>query len=181
MLRRLAILLVSLLMVPQVIAGQGMTRATLLVSGARVRVTHPDEGTRVGTALAVTDDLLFVQWAGGSDTVGVPLAEVTQLDVSNGRHRYRALKYAGIGLLGGAALGAIVGAESYSDKDSFIGKGALAAGGAFVLGSLGGLIGLVTGVVRSETWQELPLDRSRVGIMVPSGGHGTRLGVALTL
>ena len=38
MLRRLAILLVSLLMVPQVIAGQGMTRATLFVSGARVPV-----------------------------------------------------------------------------------------------------------------------------------------------
>jgi hypothetical protein len=175
--RQLAVLLVSLLLFPQVIAGQGVR--TLVVPGARVRVTHPAEGTRVGTALAITDDLLFVRWRNGSDTVGVPLAEVTQLDVGDGKHKYRALKYAGIGLVGGAGLGAMVGAASYDDSDSFFGQGAYAAGGAFVLGSLGGIIGLVSGVLRSEPWQEVPLDRSRVGIVVPPGGHGTRLGFAL--
>ena len=179
--RQLAALLVSLLMCPQVIAGQGVTTDTRVVPGARVRVTHPDEGTRVGTALALTDDLLFVRWADGSDTVGVSLAEVTRLEVSMGRHKYRALKCAGMGLVAGAAVGALAGAASYGNSDSFIGKGAFAAGGAFVLGSLGGLIGLVSGVVRSETWHELPLDRSRVGILGPAGGHGTRLGFALVL
>jgi hypothetical protein len=148
------------------------------VSGARVRVTHPAEGIRVGTALALTDDLLFVRWVDGTKA-GVPLAEVTRLDVISGRHKYRALKHAGIGLVAGAGLGAIAGAASYDDSHSFAGHGAFVAGGAFALGTLGGLIGLVSGVLRSKSWQQLPLDQSRVGILAPSGGLGTRLGLAL--
>ena len=177
--RQLAALLVSLLVVPQVIAAQGVTTPPRVAPGARVRVTHPAEGTRVGTALAITDDLLFVRWRGESDTVGVPLAEVTELDVSSGRNKYRALKHAGIGLVAGAGLGAMFGAASYDHGDSFIGQGALAAGGAIVFGSLGGLIGLVSGVLHSEPWQEVPLDRSRVGIVASPVVHGTKLGFAL--
>jgi hypothetical protein len=169
--RRLAALLATLLTVPHALAGQSVTTSARLMPGTRVRVTHPAEGIRVGTALALTDDLLFVRWADGTDTVGVPLAEVTRLDVSSGRHKYLALKHAGIGLVAGAGLGAIAGAVSYDDSHSFAGHGAFVAGGAFALGTLGGLIGLVSGVLQSETWQQLPLAQSRVGVLVPSGGH----------
>ena len=175
--RRLAPLLVSLLMFPQVIAGQGVE--TLVVPGARVRVTHPAEGTRVGTALAITDDLLFVRWSGGADTVGVPLAEVTRLDVSDGRNSYRTLRRTGIGFVAGAGLGALLGAGAKDESDNFFGNGAEAGGGAVVGGILGGLMGLVSGVLQSEPWREVPLDRSRLGIVTPSGGRGTRLGFAL--
>ena len=143
------------------------------------RQHRPYYGWVLVTALAVTEDLLLVRWADGTDTVGVPLAEVTHLDVSAGRPKYRALKYAGIGLVGGAAVGAMAGAASYDDHDAFFGRGALTAAGAFVLGSLGGVIGLLSGIVHSDPWQEVPLDRSRVGIVAPSGGHGARLGLAL--
>jgi hypothetical protein len=176
--RLLAALLVSLLVFPHVTSGQGMTTAARLVPGARVRITHPAEGVRVGTALAVTEDQIFVRWADGTDTVGVPLAEVTHLDVSAGSPRFRALKYAGIGLVAGAAVGAMAGAASYDDGDALFGRGALAAIGATMLGSLGGVIGLLSGIVHSDPWQEVPLDRTRVGIVAPPGGHGTRLGLA---
>jgi hypothetical protein len=177
--RRLAVLLVSSQLFAQVMSGQGATKPAQRAPGTRVRVTHPAEGTRVGTALAITEDQLFVRWADGSDTVGVPLAEVTRLDVSAGRSRYRALRYAGVGLVAGAALGAMAGAAAYNDRDSFFGRGAFTAEGAIMLGGLGGVIGLVSGALRSDPWQEVPLRRSRVGIIAPSGGRGTRLGFAL--
>jgi hypothetical protein len=177
--RRLAVLLVSLLMVPRVIAGQNVTPAARVAPGARVRVTHPAEGTRVGTALAITDDLLFVRWSNDSDTVGVPLAEVTRLDVSDGRNTHRTLKRTGIGIVAGAGLGAIIGAVSTDKSQPFITQGELAGVGALLVGTLGGLMGLVSGVLQSEPWQEVPLDRSRVGIVATPGGHGTRLGFAL--
>ena len=177
--RLLAALLVSFLVFPQVMSAQDVTTTARLVPGARVRITHPAEGVRVGTALAVTDDQLFVRWADGTDTVGVPLAEVTRLDVSIRRPKYRALKYAGIGLVAGAAVGAVVGAASYDNSDAFFGRGAVTAIGASMLGSLGGVIGLLSGIVHSDPWQEVPLDRSRVGIVAPRGGHGTGLGFAL--
>ena len=175
----LVALLVSLLVVPQVIAGQGGTTTPRVAPGTRVRVTHPAEGTRVGTALAITDDLLFVRWRGESDTVGVPLAEVTQLDVSDGRNTHRTLKRTGIGIVAGAGLGAIIGAVSTDKSDPFISQGELAGVGALLLGTLGGLMGLVSGVLQSEPWHEVPLDRSRVGIVAPPGGQGSKLGVAL--
>jgi len=175
----LVALLVSLLVVPQVIAGQGGTTTPRVAPGTRVRVTHPAEGTRVGTALAITDDLLFVRWRGESDTVGVPLAEVTQLDVSDGRNTHRTLKRTGIGIVAGAGLGAIIGAVSTDKSDPFISQEELAGVGALLLGTLGGLMGLVSGVLQSEPWQEVPLDRSRVGIVASPGGHGTKLGFAL--
>jgi hypothetical protein len=177
--RRLAVLLVSLLMVPRVIAGQNVTPAARVAPGARVRVTHPAEGTRVGTALAITDDLLFVRWSNDSDTVGVPLAEVTRLDVSDGRNTHRTLKRTGIGIVAGAGLGAIIGAVSTDKSQPFITQGELAGVGALLVGTLGGLMGLVSGVLQSEPWQEVPLDRSRVGVVATPGGHGTRLGFAL--
>jgi hypothetical protein len=177
--RQLAALLVSFVVFSHVVSAQDVTTTVRLVPGARVRVTHPAEGVRVGTALAVTDDQLFVRWADGTDTVGVPLAEVTRLDVSIRRPKYRALKYAGIGLVAGAAVGAMAGAASYDDSDAFFGRGALAAIGASMLGSLGGVIGLLSGVVHSDPWQEVPLDRSRLGIVIPSGSKGTGLGLAL--
>jgi hypothetical protein len=175
--RQLAVLLVSLIVFPQVIAAQGVR--AVVVPGARVRVTHPAEGTRVGTALAITDDLLFVRWSNDSDTVGVPLAEVSRLDVSDGRNTHRTLKRMGIGIVAGAGLGAIIGAVSTEKSQPFITQGELAGVGALMGGTLGGLMGLVSGVFQSEPWQEVPLDRSRVGIVATPGGHGTRLGFAL--
>ena len=59
--RHLSVLLVGLFMVPQVLAGQTIS------PGSRVRVTHPGEGTRVGTVVAFTADTLAVRFAGRSE------------------------------------------------------------------------------------------------------------------
>jgi hypothetical protein len=74
--RLLAALLVGVLMVPRLIAAQ------IVAPGARVRVSHPGEGTRLGTVVALTADTLVVRWTGSRDTAHMPLAQVTRLDVS---------------------------------------------------------------------------------------------------
>jgi hypothetical protein len=173
--RSFAAFLVGVFMVPQVISAQTVT------PGTRVRVTHPGEGTRTGTVVALTADTLEVRLAGHSEASHLPLAQVTRLDVSQGKQR-RLARFAGVGFLAGGAVGALTGALAESDCEGELfcagPAGGALIGGVF-LGSVGGIIGLIAGVVPSERWQRVPLQARRISLVTPSGSHGRGVGVRL--
>ena len=175
--RHLSVLIVGLFMIPQAVAGQA------IAPGSRVRVTHPGEGTRVGTVVALTADTLEVRFAGRSDAALMPLDQVTRVDVSRGRER-RVLRRAGVGFFVGAGIGAVSGAISESQcrpETDYIclsaGGGAL-VGGAF-FGTVGGLVGAIAGLVPSERWERVSVERRRIGIVAPATSNGRGFGLAL--
>jgi hypothetical protein len=176
--RHLSVLLVGLFLIPQALAGQS------IAPGSRVRVTHPGEGTRVGTVVALTADSLEVRFAGRSDAAHMSLDQVSRVDVSRGRER-RVLRRAGVGFLVGAGVGAVTGAISESQcepEKEFICLGA--DGGAFLggmfFGALGGVVGAVAGLAPSERWERVHVERPRIGIIAPATGNGRGFGLALS-
>jgi hypothetical protein len=157
--------------------------ASAVAPGARVRVTRPGRAAAVGSVVAVRPDTLVVHWTARGDSVGdttaVSTAEVVRLEVSRGMHR-RPWRGAGLGLLAGGGIGALVGAVTYTkpncDAQQFIcldfGRGFAAA----VVGGAGGILGAVVGGVigaqRVDRWQRVPLGagRARVGVTLPRAG-----------
>ncbi len=93
----------------------------------------------------------------------------------------RARMEAGIGLLAGAFSGAFIGLASGDDPPGFFSFTAVekAALGAFVLGGLGGVIGLIAGTVSpGEAWEQVPLVRLRLGFAPQRDG---RLGIGASV
>jgi hypothetical protein len=115
----------------------------------------------------------FVPESGAGPWI-IPLASVTALEVSRGR-KSRWLIAAGIGVFGGAVFGAATGTSmeaDFSDRDKRI----IAATG---LGLAGGLVGgLVGSAIKTDRWEEVPLDQFRVSI---APQHKRRLRVGLSL
>ena len=164
--------------------------------GERVRVTghfcqfysnclggQPEH--RVGTFVAWKSDTLVVQSNG--DILALPLDSVTRLDVSWGR-KTNTGKGAGIGLVLGGLAGAFIGLASHEEcvprgwfsciGPDFGSEGA-ALGGA-LLGGLGGLVvgALIGSAVKTDRWEEVPLDRLRVNLAPQRDG---RFGVGLSV
>ena len=73
--------------------------------GTRTRITSPalGPGRRVATVVGYRGDTLVLRPEGTRDSVGVPLTDVTRLDVSLGRQTH-VRKGLLVGLLGGAAV-----------------------------------------------------------------------------
>ena len=120
----------------------------------------------VGTFVRWEADTLVVQSNG--DTLSVPAGLVTRLDVSRGRKNYAELG-GGIGLGLGSLAGAFIGYASYGDKRPGIGDVSspelYAIGGVIVGGLVGGGVGALIGQsIRTDRWQEVPLDRLRVSL-----------------
>jgi hypothetical protein len=125
----------------------------------------------VGTFLAWKSDTLVVQSNG--DILPLPLDSVTRLDVSRGRKTNTA-RGAGIGFLLGGLVGAVIVYASYEEcvpqgPWSCIGPDFGSGFAAAVGGVIGGLGGLVAGAIigtaiKTERWQEVPLDRVRVSL-----------------
>src|SRR3954465_8934260 len=97
---QIAAYLVGLLMLPQLVSAQALQR------GSRVRFSHPGEGTRTGTVMAVTADTLEVLLPNRAEPARLPLDQLTRLEVSYGMQR-QPLRRAGIGFLIGGGIGAI--------------------------------------------------------------------------
>ena len=125
--------------------------------GARVRVTaaHLPLGRQIGTLAHIDADTLIV------DSTRVAVQSVRKLEVSTARRSHWRLG-AGIGFLVGASAGVI--AVASSGEDVFCGE--LASGaqcvllGAGFLGAVGIPVGAIVGaLVRTDRWQEVPLDR----------------------
>ena len=174
--RPLALLLVGVLTIPSVLTAQAVS------PGSRVRVTDPAEGTRIGTVVAVTPDTLEVRFAHGSEPTPVAIARVTRLDVSRGRER-RTMGRAALGVVVGAGVGSLIGAISASDCPTGVqlcpsARGNRILSGGTLLGSVGGVIGLIAGRRPAELWEQVPLERRRIVLVAPTRGHGSGVGLS---
>jgi hypothetical protein len=172
--RQVAVALATLLVLPTLAGGQTP------IAGDRVRFTHPGEGTRTGTLVAITPDTLEVLIAGRTGAARLPLDQVTRLDVSRGKGRH--LKRAAVGLFVGAGVGALGGYASGTNDCSTqelicIDRGGSALLGGAALGVLGGIGGLIAGVVPTEKWERVSLERRRLSFVAPATGHGRGVGL----
>ncbi len=134
----------------------------------------------VGTFVRWEADTLVVQSNG--DTLSVPAGLVTRLDVSRGRKNYAELG-GGIGLGLGSLAGAFIGYASYGDKSPGIGDVSspelYALGGALAGGLVGcGVGALIGALIRTDRWQEVPLDRLRVSL---GPQRDSRFGVGMSV
>ncbi len=173
--QQLAALLVSALMIPRLVSGQAV------LPGDRVRLSHPGEGTRTGTVVALTADTLEVRFEGRTEPAHLPLAQLTRLDVSRGREPGKR-SGAGVGFLLGAAIGGIGGAVSSTDcsaNDFCAGPGPSALMGALVLGGVGALIGRGYYMAPFEKWEPVSLERRRVSLVAPSGSNKRGVGLRI--
>jgi len=174
--RSIAALVIGMFLAPQLLAAQSVA------PGARVRVTHPGEGTRTGTVVSLTADTLALRVDGRSEPSFLPLEQVTRLEVSQGSQR-QLMHRAGIGFLVGALVGAATGAAAGSNCGHDMlcpgADGGAALGGLFI-GSIGGVIGLVAGSVPSEKWERVVLQPRRVSLDAAPAGRGAKVGLSLS-
>ena len=155
---RITLVLALLLVVP---AGALLSQSVQLDSGSRIRVWAPVPPLvrQRGTLTAFGADTLHIHLdrpiSPGTAGVVVPLASLTRLDVSRGRHSRgrKALGGAIIGLVGGAILGFATGGNCEGEflcatpaEDAAIGGGLFAVAGA--------LIGAL--LPPSEKWVRVP-------------------------
>lgn len=156
--------------------------------GARVRASAPGVGTMSGRVVAVQGDSLRVARDHSADTVRFAVSQLTSLDLSVGRHKRR-WRGAGIGFLGGAALGAAVGAATYQKPDCTgsayfcdIGRGADVVVGATVVGAVGAVAGAVVGGGTVDSWRPVSLARrASLEIGVPRSTGRFSIGASLRL
>lgn len=119
--------------------------------GDRVRVSARSFPRVSGTVLDARPDSLVLRSRGG-DTIHTAWSDVRTLDVSGGSSRVStALRYGGIGLLGGAATGVVVGYASFEEDDDgwcFVACSRTEAGlaGAALFGFVGGATGVLSGM-----------------------------------
>ena len=137
-----------------------------LASGSRVRVTAPECGLsgQAATFRALRADTLVL------DTTECPLASVTRLDVNRGQKSH-ALLGAGLGFAAGA-VGAVVYCEvvekggcELADDDIRL-EAALITGA--IVGAAGGLVGYF---IKTDRWEEVPLERLRVSFTPQPDGR----------
>jgi hypothetical protein len=185
--RLLTALLLVLFARPEALPGQAAAQAASIQPGARVRITHAGQNPRIAVVVARSADTLLVRWPEYTNAVAVPFAEISRLDVSTGRHR-NVLKGAVVGTLSAGAVGAVLGAATYTPCESteFLGcflaptsAAESAAVGGVVGGVLGLIVGSLVGLPARDDWRRVSLDEQRVAVAVTPRGRGTDLGVSL--
>ena len=170
-----AVVTVAVLALPTTLAAQ---EPPPIERGERVRVTAPDCGMRgLKTSVqALRGDTLVL------DTTECPLASVIGLDVSRGRKSHL-LTGAGIGLLVGAGAGVLIVAtagdlnncDPFTPTQCALILGGIPAGSGLLLGSVLGLL------IKTDRWEEVPLDRLRVSFTPQRDGFSVRLSLPLHL
>ena len=150
----------------------------LLASGSRVRVTAPECGLsgQAATFRVLRADTLVLE------TTECPLAFVTRLDVSGGQKSH-ALLGAGIGFAAGALVGLVHcsgDAGGFSDAGTCdLADDDLTLWVTFVTGTIGGLAGGFVGIlIKTDRWEEVPLERLRVSL-APQRDGGFALGFSV--
>ncbi|HJQ12568.1 MAG TPA: hypothetical protein VJ840_16160 [Gemmatimonadaceae bacterium] len=162
--RTLLVMLTTSLATSSAIAQTSPTIAWPVDSGSRVRIVAVGIGdrARVGTLVSTSPDTLVVnERKSTAFTVAAP--DVVRLEVSRGTRTYRA-KGTLIGLLAGAAGGALLGTATYSPAKCTTGEWCLdmgqefaAAGGAVLGAIVGTLVGYSIGASPRDIWEAVPL------------------------
>ncbi len=138
--------------------------------GDRVRVTAPDIDLNRydGTIRVIGRNALTV------DTLPIALESVTRLDIHRGRK-----SKSGTGALIGAGIGLVFFAYRVSVCSSFIcDGGAIMAAFPIVVGGGAGIGALVGWLIKSDRWEEVPLDQLRLSF-VPQRDGRFALGLSL--
>lgn len=169
--------------------------APALDVGTRVRLTVPCQSGSPSTTAAGQATCRFAgslaRVSAGTITLTAhdsvthhDLSAVQRLEISRGRRSYW-LVGAGTGFLVGAGATYVVlhtgGSTALCDRSA--NQDALASGECLGLTALGGLVGaglgaLVGGLIRTERWEDSPLERLRLTVR-PRPGHGAALAVTL--
>ena len=151
---------------PPAIGAQPYSRAGIDV-GKRVRVTTPGVPGRdryAGRVVAIGADSLTLYRDGAPAPTAIPFTSITKVEVSRGRHP-NGWRGAGLGLVGGAAVGTVVGLITHKKgrgecyflagcTPDYRPEEGIDPGGGAVLGATGGLIvGAIAGrFIRTEKW-----------------------------
>jgi len=132
-----------------------------VIPGDRIRITLPNEKL-VCTFVNYEANRLVVKAKNREEPFAISLASVQSLAVSRGR-KSKGRKYALIGLGVGGVVGIFAGASVGSEPNQLVLLyiGLFAGAGAGVGYAIGG----------GEQWEEVPLERIRVGIL-PHGDGG---------
>ena len=140
-----------------------------LDSGSRVRVVAVGIGerARTGTLVSTSPDTLVVNEPRNA-AFTVAATDVVKLDVSRGKRTHRA-KGALIGLLAGAAGGALLGTATYSppkcttgDWCFDFGQEFAASAGALLGGIVGTLVGYSIGASPRDIWEPVSVPAREV-------------------
>jgi len=152
-------------------------------TGDKVRVSAPalELKEEVGRVAATRRDTIVLTGHRNTDSLPIPVAAITRLDVSAGRGPL-GWKGAGVGALigggAGALAGIVVGSAVGNAFDAFDGSGSSEIGGAVVGAVFGGVFGasagaLIGALIPGERWKraDMPIAVNVVGLR-----QGTRLG-----
>jgi hypothetical protein len=151
---------------------------TLVPVQVRIRLwVGPDELALVGNLAGLDRDTVVITHEPNGARVAVPLEWLQRLETSQGRH-----SHTGRGALYGFVLGATTTAGVVLLNCGLAEDSCSSSGGdwtglaAAVLGLAGGLagtgIGAVVGaMIRTERWQEIPVQRLRIGAARAGGVH----------
>lgn len=169
--------------------------APSLEPGARLRLTYPcppdgaptagqerSECRSVGTLVRIHADTIALAASGASVSHG--LSAVSRVEVSRGYRAHR-LAAAGAGFLLGAGVTFAVlnsgGSTSLCNQSE--NQDAISSSECLGLTALGGLVGtglgaIIGGWIRTERWEDVPLERVRISLTPPTG---SRFGLAVAV
>ena len=140
-----------------------------------MRVSTESGATHVGLLSEMTSGALEVQGEGGSQRFSV--ASVRRLDVSRGQKSHILLG-AGIGL-GAGALGAVVFCEVVEKGSCELFDDDIRLEATLITGAIGGVVGGFVGyLIKTDRWEEVPLERLRVSL-APKRDGGFTLGFSV--
>jgi hypothetical protein len=152
------------------VAQSGRIDALSLEAGARARILGPSADSKymVIKVASTSRDSLRYSLDRSPDVKSVAWDRVSRMDASMGRHG-NGWRDAGIGLLAGAAVGALLGAQ---DKTEL--RGVVTVGSGVVLGFLGGIVGGVIGIAnRTENWVPVTIPHTPIA-SIPRSGPAVR-------
>lgn len=156
----------------------GQQQESAVQSGARVRITAPCSFTAgdcrfEGSLARIGADTITLTVFGSP--VHRSLSTVRRLEVSRGRRSHRLLG-AGLGFVVGAGVTYVVlrsgGSTALCNQSA--NQDAIGTRECIALAALGGAAGaglgaLAGGMIKSERWEDVPIERLRVGLWRPPG------------
>ena len=142
--------LLGLCAVSSSLAAQSATDPQSIAAGTHARIISSDDSKDYIklTVVGASRDSLRYQLNHESETKALAWQQIRRMDMSTGSHGH-AMVGVGLGLLGGAAIGAAMGSSGTKGEM----RGLAAMGFGILGGVVGGIVGGISGHMwRSENW-----------------------------